>query len=86
MKRWEYNTLRGEILVFAFFISIIIFELLGTFYIFFLADGWCRQIAQDAGCPSLAVLFAWVSRVVVAFYMWLVGWLFHRFAEKQGPL
>lgn len=86
MKRWEYNTLRGEIMVFAMFLAVILFEVLSTFYILFWAENVCREIAIEMDCPEMTFVFAWVSRVVVVFYMWLAGWCFFHFAEKQGPL
>ena len=86
MKRWDYNSLKGEVWLFMVFLSIMVFELFGVFYILFLAEGFCTVLAQDIGSLKTVGLLVWVSRVVVAFYMFLAGWLFFRLVEKQGSI
>lgn len=86
MKRWDYNTLKGEVWLFTVFLSIMVFEIFGAFYIIFLAEGFCTALAKDIGSAESAGLMTWLSRIIVAFYMYLAGWLFFRLVEKQGKI
>lgn len=86
MKRWEYNTLKAEVIIFFLFLAIMIFELMGVFYIFFYAEKFCYTIAMDFKAPYLTIPLAWLSRLLVIFYMYLAGCVFYKFAEKQDKL
>ena len=86
MKRWDYNSLKGEVWLFLVFLSIMMFELFGVFYILFLAEGFCMMLAHDMDSLETVGLLVWVSRIIVMFYMFLAGWLFFRLVEKQGSI
>lgn len=86
MKRWDYNTLKGEVWLFVVFLSMMLVQVAGTFYIFFFADAVCYRICMDIGSPASTVLLTWVSRVVVAFYMYLAGWCFFWLVKRQGSI
>ena len=86
MKRWDYNSLKGEVWLFLVFLSIMLVEIFGVFYILFLAEGFCTTLAKETDSLQTVTLLVWVSRIVVAFYMFLAGWLFFRLVEKQGSI
>ena len=77
MKRWDYNSLKGEVWLFLVFLSIMLFEIFGVFY---------TTLAKETDSLQTVTLLVWVSRIVVAFYMFLAGWLFFRLVEKQGSI
>lgn len=86
MKRWDYNTLKGEVWLFAVFLAMMMVQVAGTFYIFFFADSVCHRICMDIGSPESSVLLTWASRVAVAFHMGLAGWGFYEIVKNQGNI
>lgn len=86
MKRWNYNTLRGEIILYFLFLSMAVFEALATFYIIWWAEPFCYRLSLELDMPGWHVFLAWVSRVVAVFYMVLFGWGFFYLAEKNESL
>lgn len=86
MKRWDYNSLKGEIWLFLVFLSIMLVEILGVFYVFFLADAFCLVLCERIRSPESVTLLAWVSRILTVFYMYLAGWFFFWLVKKQGSI
>lgn len=86
MKRWDYNTLKGEVGMFALFIAFVFIELMSLIYILFFADIVCIQIAKDMDSLQYAVLMTWASRIIVALYMVVIAKGFHVFWKKQGNI
>lgn len=86
MKRWDYNTLRGEILLYFLFLSIAVIEVLAVFYVFYWAEPVCRHLSVLLDMQGWHTFLAWFTRIVTLFYMYLFGWLFFDLVEKNEKL
>lgn len=86
MKRWDYNTLRGEIFLYFLFLSIAVFEVLSVFYLFYWAEPVCMHLSVILDMQGWHVFLAWVTRIFTVFYMYLFGWLFFELVEKNEKL
>ena len=82
MKRWDYNTLRGEIFLYFLFLSIAVFEVLSVFYLFYWAEPVCMHLSVILDMQGWHVFLAWVTRLFTVFYMYLFGWLFFELVKK----
>lgn len=86
MKRWDYNTLKGEVAMFMLFLMFIIVEGIGISYIFFFADIVCMDIAEEIKSPESAILLTWISRIVTMLYLVIIAKGFHLYWKKQGGI
>lgn len=86
MKRWEYNTLRGEILLFFIYLGIMIFEVLALFYIIFFARPVALWVAQVVDSPESVTLLTWLGRLLAVIYMMIGVAVFSWFAHKNEKI
>ena len=86
MKRWEYNTLRGEIILFFIYLGIMVFEVMAAFYIIFFSRPVAVWIADVVNSPESIVILTWLGRFLVVVYMLMGIALFAWFGRKNDKI
>lgn len=86
MKRWDYNTLKGEIMLFFLFLLIMTVEAACFFYLVFFAEPVAWLIADRMKSPESVTILVWTGRVLAVFYMYLAYVGFRHMAVKNGKL